>query len=55
MKVGHGNGNFLADLALGVPDAAMRQRWTEGEYDTPDGRKPRADYVKGWRELAGRT
>lgn len=54
MKVGQGNGNLIADLHMGVPDETMRERWREGHYDTPTGGKPRADYVKGWRALAGR-
>lgn len=55
MKVGEGNGKFIADLHMNVPDAVMRERWKAGEYNTPDGRKPRADYVAGWRQLAGRN
>lgn len=50
MKVGHGNAHFLADLAAGVPDDEMRERWKRGEYG-----KPRNDYVAGWRDMAGRT
>ena len=54
LKVGVGNAHFLADLADGVSDAEMRKRWAAGHYDGPDGRKPREDYVRGWRELNGR-
>ena len=54
MKVGWGNGNLIADLHMNVPDAVMRERWKAGDYDTPDGGKPRSEYVKGWRALAGR-
>ena len=48
-KAGTGNAAFLADLAEGVPDAVMRERFKRGEY--PD--LHRAS-VKGWRTLAGR-
>jgi hypothetical protein len=54
MKVGQGNAHFIADLHTGVSDDVMRERWKAGDYDTPNGGKPRTDYVKGWRELAGR-
>lgn len=49
MKVGHGNAHLLADLAMGVPDGEMRERWKRGEYG-----KPRTEYVAGWRDMAGR-
>lgn len=49
VKAGTGNGAFLADLAMGVPDATMRERFKAGEY--PELHKPS---VKGWRNLAGR-
>jgi hypothetical protein len=55
MKPGHGNGCFIADLHLNITDEVMRERWRAGAYDTSDGRKPRADYVAGWRKLAGRN
>lgn len=55
MKVGQGNAHFIADLHLGVADHVMRERWKAGDYDTPTGQKPRAEYVKGWRALAGRN
>jgi hypothetical protein len=54
MRPGQGNGAFIADLHLNVPDPVMRERWRAGAYDQPDGRKPRAEYVAGWRRLAGR-
>jgi len=54
MKVGQGNAHFIADLHMNVPDAVMRERWREGHYDTPDGRKPRPQYVTQWRAFAGR-
>ena len=55
MRPGQGNGNFIADLHLNVPDETMRHRWREGHYDTPTGCKPRSEYVAGWRAMAGRT
>lgn len=49
-KAGTGNGAFLADLAEGVPDQVMRERFKRGEY--PDLHKPS---ITPWRTLAGRT
>ena len=50
MKVGHGNANFIADCHdMELSDAEMRKRWAQGFYD-----KPRSDYAKQWREMAGR-
>lgn len=49
VKAGTGNGAFLADLAMGVPDQTMRERFKAGEYaplHTPS--------IPGWRNLAGR-
>lgn len=49
MRIGHGNALFLYDLSENVSDAEMRNRWKDGRYG-----KPRAEYVKGWRKMAGR-
>jgi hypothetical protein len=54
MKVGQGNAHFIADLHKGIPDEVMRERWRAGEYDTPDGNKPRPSYALAWRAMAGR-
>lgn len=54
MKPGVANGRFLGDLHTGVSDAVMRKRWAKGDYGTA-GEQPRADFVKGWRKLAGRS
>lgn len=55
MRPGQGNGCFIADLHMGIADAVMRERWLAGDYDTPRGGKPRTEFVKGWRALAGRN
>lgn len=47
---GHGNARYLADLALGTPDADMRRKYREGFY--PDLHLPS---LPGWRKLAGRS
>lgn len=47
--IGHGNAQFLADLATGTPDKTMREHFKAGRYTplhTPS--------VQGWRKLAGR-
>jgi hypothetical protein len=49
LKVGEGNGRFIADLAEGVSDAELRRRYRNGDYG-----KLRPDYVTGWRIMAGR-
>ena len=49
-RVGGGNANFLADLAMNVSDEVMRVRWKAGDYE-PIHRPS----VAGWRKLAGRT
>lgn len=50
MKIGHGNANFITDCHdMTVSDSEMRKRWEQGNYG-----KPRADYAKAWRKLAGR-
>lgn len=48
-RVGFGNGHFLADLAMGIPDPEMRERFKQGRYEPLH-----APSVKGWRKLAGR-
>lgn len=49
-RVGYGNAMFLADLAEGVPDEAMRKKFKGGQY--PDLHMPS---VNGWRALRGRN
>lgn len=49
-RPGHGNARYLADLALGTPDAEMRSKFKQGFY--PDLHIPS---LKAWRKLAGRT
>lgn len=49
-KIGGGNAKFLADLAEGVPDETMRQRYKAGEY--PDLHTPS---IPAMRKLAGRS
>lgn len=49
-NVGYGNAMFLADLAEGVPDSALRQRIREGAY--PHLHRPS---ITGWRALVGRA
>ena len=50
MKPGEGAGRFIGDLHNGESDEVMRQRWKAGDYG-----KLRADYVAGWRKMAGRN
>jgi hypothetical protein len=47
--MGISNAQFLADLIHNVPDDEMRRKYQQGLYG-----KLRAEYVKGWRRLAGR-
>ena len=49
-RVGSGNAMFLSDLAVGVPDQTMWERFKAGDY--PDLHTPS---LKAWRNLAGRT
>ena len=53
MSPGEGAGRFLGDLANGTSDQIMRTRWQEGHYGTGKD-QPRAKYIAGWRQLAGR-
>lgn len=48
-RAGYGAAMFLADLAEGVPDQAMRVKWKAGDYPNVC-----ADYAQDWRALAGR-
>lgn len=49
LRPGEGAGRFIGDLHNGESDEVMRQRWKDGDYG-----KLRADYVAGWRKMAGR-
>lgn len=49
-NVGYGNAMFLCDLADGVSDPIMRERFKRGDY--PDLHIPS---VAGWRRMAGRS
>lgn len=49
-KSGWGNGLFLADLAVNISDAELRENIKRGKY--PD---LNFKYVNEWRRLRGRT
>ncbi len=48
-KVGTGNALFLADLAMGVSDTEMRERFRQGRYEGMGIR-----FIEGWRAARGR-
>jgi hypothetical protein len=51
MKIGHGNGYFIADAhnaRLSLDE--IRSRWRRGDYG-----KVRAEFAQGWLKMAGRT